>query len=147
MSKWRLFLFLLPRMLKMMNRWPIRTLVWCGLGVAALVVTAGAALASWLVGVVAGWVEGGELKAAGQAAARAPVPEWLSVWIDPAWIQGLQALTDQLLHLSGDVMPLLAGGIGLLQWVVWGLWALVMALMALAGLKVHWLVGESQRVR
>lgn len=145
MSKIRLLLLLLPTMMKMSRNVPIRQLVWAGLGVVAVAATLLAGLASVVVDLVSGWIGGGALKEAAGTATQLPVPEWLSAWIDPAWVRAMQSLAQQLLHLGGDLLPMLGQGIGLLTWLIWGLWAVLMLVLVFAGLKVHLLVGESQR--
>lgn len=145
MSKLRLLLLFLPTLMHRLERFPVRLMAWLGLGVLALGVTMLAGLAALVVDLVADWIGRGSLREAADTAARLPIPDWMAVWVDPAWIRALQSLVQQLLHLSGDALPVLAQGIGLIQWLIWGLWGLVMLALVFAGLKVHLLVGESQR--
>lgn len=131
--------------MKMPRHWPIRTLVWSGLTLAALVLTALAWISATVVEWAAAWVSAGGLKAAGEAAADMPLPDWVGWWLDPAAVQALQALLKDVLAMSGQALPMLGQGLGWLEWLVWGFWALVMALLLLAGLKAHLLIGASQR--
>ncbi len=103
-------------------------------------------LTGWLLGAV----DAGTLKDAGGAVAGLPVPplpDWLNLWIDTAWLGALQAWSAELLGWLGAVLPAgdaLMAWIGPLLWVGWGLGLL--ALLALAGL-VHLLVGRAPSIR
>lgn len=128
-----------------MHKLPIRSLAWGGLALLALLATALAALVSSLVNLAADWVAGGQAREAAASALRLPLPDWLTAWVDPAWLKALQSAAVQLLELSRDALPLLGQGIGLLNGVVWLLWGLFVLGLALAGLKLHLLVADSQR--
>lgn len=74
-----------------------------------------------------------------------PVPAWLSVWIDPAWIQGFQAPWMQVLGWFGQTGPSLEGMVSWLiplMWVIWGAVMLIGLIVALAG---HLLIGKLYR--
>ncbi len=103
-------------------------------------------LTGWLLGAI----DAGTLKDAGGAVAGLPVPplpEWLNLWIDTAWLGALQAWSAELLGWLGAVLPsgdALMAWVGPLLWIGWGLGLL--ALLALAGL-VHLLVGRAPSIR
>lgn len=74
-----------------------------------------------------------------------PVPPWLAVWIDPAWIQSLQAGLVGIIEGISLSVPYFASAIGWLNpliWAIWGLGALALFIFAAAG---HWLVGSFSR--
>lgn len=128
----------------------MKTLVW---GLTALLAAGWTGLV-WVTHQLTGWllgaIDAGTLKDAGGALAGLPVPplpEWLNLWIDTAWLGALQALSADLLGWLGAVLP--SGGalmawVGPLLWVGWGLGMLT--LLALAGL-VHVLVGRAPSIR
>jgi len=71
-----------------------------------------------------------------------PVPPWLAVWIDPAWIQSIQAGLVGLIEGVTQTVPYFASAVGWLApliWAIWGLGALALFILAIAG---HWLVGS-----
>lgn len=71
-----------------------------------------------------------------------PVPPWLAIWIDPAWIQSIQAGLVGLIEGITQTVPFFASAISWLSpliWAIWGLGALVLFIFAIAG---HWLVGS-----
>lgn len=74
-----------------------------------------------------------------------PVPPWLAVWIDPAWIQSIQAGLVGLIEGVTQTVPYFASAVGWLApliWAVWGLGALALFLFAITG---HWLVGSFRK--
>lgn len=107
-------------------------------GLWTALVAASVELIAWAVGAM-GSGRVGELAS---GAADWPVPAWLGLWIDPAWLLALQA-----------------GGLGLVQWVaqgstnlsgvmdwltplIWVAWGIVFVVMLLAAMALHWLVGR-----
>lgn len=128
----------------------MRALIW---GLTALFAAGWTGLV-WVTHQLTGWllgaIDAGTLKDAGGAVVGLPVPplpEWLNLWIDTAWLGALQAWSAELLGWLGAVLPAgdaLMAWIGPLLWVGWGLGLL--ALLALAGL-VHLLVGRAPSIR
>lgn len=108
----------------------MKTLVWTG----ALAVVG--QLGAWLAEVVAS----GQATDLATAAVMGPLPEALARWIDPLWLQGLQAALAQGLAGLTELWPSVSG---LLSWLVpllWLVWALgLVGLLALAG-GLHWLL-------
>ncbi|HET9700455.1 MAG TPA: hypothetical protein VFP70_05990 [Burkholderiales bacterium] len=79
-----------------------------------------------------------ELKSLAQ---QMPVPEWLPVWIDPAWVEALQAMLMSSIDLIASGFPYFSAAAGWLVPVIWAVWAagaLVLLLLAGGG---HFLVG------
>jgi len=108
----------------------------------------------WLTHHLTGWllgaVDAGTLKDAGSTVADLPLPpmpEWLGVWIDTAWLGTLQAWSADLLVWLGAIVPsgdALMTWVGPLLWIGWGIGLL--CLLALAGLA-HVLVGGASSLR
>lgn len=108
----------------------------------------------WLTHQLTGWVLGavdaGALTTAGGTVAGValpPLPGWLGLWIDTAWLGALQAWSAELLGWLGAVLPSgdgLMAWIGPLLWIGWGLGLLT--LLVVAGL-VHLLVGRAPSIR
>ena len=127
----------------------MNTLIW---GLTALLAAGWTGLV-WVTHQLTGWLLGaigaGTLQDAGGAVAGLPVPplpEWLNLWIDTAWLGALQAWSADLLGWLGAVLPsgdALMAWVGPLLWVGWGLGMLT--LLALAGL-VHVLIGRAPSV-
>lgn len=79
-----------------------------------------------------------ELKTLAQ---QMPVPEWLPVWIDPTWVQALQAMLMSSIDLIASGFPYFSAAAGWLVPVIWAVWAagaLVLLLLAGGG---HFLLG------
>jgi hypothetical protein len=107
-------------------------LLWTGL------VLVSAELTGWLATTVASGQAGDLAASAGQW----PVPAWLALWVDPAWVEALQAGWVQLMGWLGASGPAIGSVVSWLiplMWVVWGLVLLVMLLAAAAG---HFLMGR-----
>jgi len=128
----------------------VKTLIW---GLTALLAAVWSGLA-WLTHQLSGWllgaIDAGALTTAGGAVAGVslpPLPGWLGLWIDTAWLTALQAWGVGLLGWLGGVLPsgdALMAWVGPLLWVGWGLGLLT--LLALAGLE-HLLVGRAPSLR
>lgn len=110
-------------------------LLWTGL------VLVSAELIGWLATMVASGQAGDVIGNVGQW----PVPAWLSVWIDPAWVQGLQATWVQLMAWLGATGPALGGVMGWLVPLMWIVWGVVMLMMLAAALAAHFLLGKFSR--
>lgn len=124
----------------------MRWLLWSVVAVVALfwtgLVAVGAQLGDWLAASVAG----GQAVDLARTAAEWPVPGWLAMWVDPAWLALLQqAWADAFTWLASS----LPGGAGwaaeLLGWVaplLWLVWALALGVLLLLAAGLHWLVGR-----
>jgi hypothetical protein len=79
-----------------------------------------------------------ELKTLAQ---QMPVPEWLPVWIDPMWIDALQALLTSSMDMIASAFPYFSAAAGWLVPVIWALWAAGALLLLLLAGGGHLLVG------
>jgi hypothetical protein len=73
-----------------------------------------------------------------------PVPPWLALWLDPAWIQSIQSSLVGFIEAVTQAVPYFASAIGWLSpliWAIWGLGTLLLLVLAIAG---HWLAGLFQ---
>jgi hypothetical protein len=107
-------------------------LCWTGLAAASVQIT------EWLL-TMAG---SGQVTDAATAAGQWPVPEWLALWIDPAWVKNMQAAWLGLVQWLGQMLP---SGSGLMDWVtplVWITWALGMVCLLVPTVALHWLAGK-----
>lgn len=116
--------------------------VWVLFGLLAVFWTLGA----WLAAAVTQWAAG--LLASGAAAEMVgaatewPVPEWLSMWFDPASLRAAQAMLVQALEWVRESLPWLGSAVGWLVPAIWVLWGLGFALMLLLAGGAHLLVGR-----
>lgn len=109
-------------------------LCWTGLAAASVEIT------EWLL-TLAG---SGQVTDAATAAGQWPVPAWLALWVDPAWVKTMQGAWLGLVQWLGQVLP--SGG-GLMAWVtplVWTAWALGLLCLLVPAIGLHWLVGRLQ---
>jgi len=74
-----------------------------------------------------------------------PMPAWLSLWIDPTWIQELQATWVMVLGWLGQSGPALGGIVSWLIPLMWVVWGLIMLLMLASALVGHFLLGKFSR--
>lgn len=75
-----------------------------------------------------------------------PVPAWLALWVDPAWIEAIQALWLQVMGWLGASGPAALGSV--LSWLIpliWIVWGGVLLLILLAAAAGHFLVGRFSR--
>lgn len=80
-----------------------------------------------------------ELKTLAQ---QMPVPEWLPVWIDPMWIQALQAMLMSSIDMIAWAFPYFSTAAAWLVPVIWAFWAAGAVLLLLLAGGGHFLVGR-----
>ena len=104
--------------------------------------TGGTLLLTELTGWGARQLASGDAAATGAAVAQWPVPAWISLWVDTAWIQAAQGGLTWALTAFDGALPFVGSAVGWivpLMWVLWGLGALL--LLVLAG-GAHFLIGR-----
>jgi hypothetical protein len=95
-------------------------------------------LSQWLLTSMANGQVGELASLAGQW----PVPAWLGLWVDTAWLKSLQEAGVGLVQWLGQVMPSsqgLMGWITPLLWLGWGLGTVLLLVGAVIG---HMLLGK-----
>lgn len=112
--------------------------VWLLFGAMALAWTAGV----WLTAAVAQWsaqaLASGTAEAAGRAVAAWPVPPWMALWIDPAWVKALQDLMVWSLDTAQGLLPWLGTAMGWLVPLVWVGWGFGLVVLLLLAALAHW---------
>lgn len=71
-----------------------------------------------------------------------PVPAWLGLWVDTAWIEGVQEMGVGFLAWLMPLVPSsesLMGWISPLLWITWGIGSFVLLVCTLV---VNWLIGK-----
>ena len=112
----------------------ILTIVWSGL------VALTGQLSQWLLASVAA----GQVRELATQASQWPVPDWLGVGVDTAWLKSLQEAGVGLVQWLAQVMPssqALMQWIEPLLWLGWGLGTLLLLICAVIG---HWVLGQRQ---
>ena len=107
-------------------------------GLWTALVAASAALVDWVVTAM-GSGRAGELAS---GAADWPVPAWLALLIDPAWLKALQASGVVLVQWLAERSPSMSGVLDWLTPLMWMVWGLVFVVIFVAALALHWLVGR-----
>ena len=105
---------------------------WTGLVAVSVQIT------EWLLGMAASGQVGDVATAAGQW----PVPAWLALWVDPAWVQALQTAWLGTVQWLGQVLP---SGDGLMGWIaplLWTGWALGLLCLLVPAIALHWMAGR-----
>lgn len=110
--------------------------LWTGL--AALL----AQLTDWLSAAMASGAAGSALDQIGQW----PVPAWLAPWVDPAWVETMQASVLEWLQWLSAVMPAIGGLMGWISPLVWLLWGLGLVVLLCVGGGLHFLARRFDRV-
>ena len=114
--------------------------VWSLFGLLALLWTGGALLAVELAQWGGEALASGAPMAAGRELAGLPVPQWLAVWIDPAWLQALQSALSWAGEAAGHLLPLAGSVAGWLVPLVWVLWGVGLAFLLAAAGGLHLLL-------
>lgn len=100
-----------------------------------------AELTGWLAATVASGAAGDVINNVGQR----PLPAWLALWVDPAWVQGLQAAWVQVMGWLGQSGPALGSVVSWLIPLIWVVWGVVLLLMLAATVAGHFLLGKFTR--
>jgi len=98
-------------------------------------------LTGWLATTVASDQAGTVISNVGQW----PMPAWLSLFVDPTWVQEMQAAWVEVLGWLGQSGPALGGMVSWLIPLMWVVWGLVMLLILVATIAAHFLVGRFSR--
>ena len=109
---------------------------WTGL--AALL----AQLTDWLSAAMASGAAGSALDQIGQW----PMPAWLAPWVDPAWVETMQASVLEWLQWLSAAMPAIGGLMGWISPLVWLLWGLGLVVVLCVGGGLHFLARRFDRV-
>jgi hypothetical protein len=123
----------------------MKILAWSVCVVLALFWTGLVALAAEAARWIASGLASGQVKDFASGAAQWPIPDWLSSWLDPQWMQLLQSSLLYVLNMAADLSPQLSSVVSWmvpLIWVVWGIG--VLSLLGLTG-GAHWMIGRLQR--
>ena len=118
----------------------MKFLIWTGTGLVALLWT----LAIAVMASLANWLAGSTDLAVGglQAIGQWPMPAWLSLWVDPAWLEPIKGMMAGALDLLTVATPWLAPVLGWLAPVLWFVWAVVMLLLLAIASSGHLLIGK-----
>lgn len=118
---------------------------WGVFAVLALLWTGGAAMGAALAGWTAEAIATGTAGAAAREIAALPVPQWIAVWADPAWIQAMQSALLWTVEAGRNLLPMLGAAAGWLVPVVWIAWALGMVLLLTLAIAMHLLLRRFAR--
>lgn len=101
-----------------------------------------------LTSEVSQWVlasmESGQVGDLAASAGQIPLPAWLAIWVDMAWLKEMQTFGVSLVQWLGQVLP---SADGLMSWItplLWVGWALGMLAMFIAASAAHWLLGRGK---
>lgn len=120
----------------------MKTMIWlaffllAGLWTGLVALTA--QVTDWLLAAMAS----GQATDLATAAGQWPVPAWLAPWVDPAWLQGLQAAWVNAVQWLAQVLPSAGGLMGWITPLLWTGWGLVMLLLLVCAVAGHWLAGR-----
>ncbi len=118
----------------------MKLLMWAGTGLVAFLWT----LLIAIMASLANWLAGSTDQAVGglQTMSQWPVPTWLAVWVDPALLESIKAMTVWGMDLLITATPWLAPLLGWVAPLLWVTWALVMMLLLAIAVGGHLLVGK-----
>lgn len=120
----------------------MKTLLWiaffllAGLWTGLVALTA--QITDWLLATMAS----GQVTDLANVAGQWPMPAWLGLWIDTAWLQGLQTAWVDVVQWLSQVLPSAGGLMGWISPLLWIGWALVMLLLLVCAVAGHWLLGR-----
>lgn len=120
----------------------MKTIVWGVFAFLTVCWTALIALSVQLTAWLLNAAGAGQATAAASAASDWPGPAWAALWIDPAWLQALQAMWLDLVQWLGQMAPSSDGLMGWITPLLWTGWGLGMLCLLVAAIGLHWLVGR-----
>lgn len=107
-----------------------------------LLVALFASMTNWLAGA------GTPVVGAAQQLAEWPVPAWVALWLDPAWLDGMRDMLTWSIDFVVNYAPSLFSALGWiapLLWMLWGLGMFVLLAIAAVGQVLLGRVPPSQR--
>ncbi|MBK6636614.1 MAG: hypothetical protein IPG34_02395 [Rhodocyclaceae bacterium] len=110
----------------------VLALFWSGLAFTTI------AMFDWLAGAM----PGGQLSEAAGAMAQWPVPAWLSLWVDPAFIQVAQSMVVELATWAKAALPEMPNLLAWVSPIIWIVWAIGMLMLLICAGIGHWLSGR-----
>ena len=123
----------------------MKTIVWGVFAFLTLCWTALVALsvqlAEWLLGAAGS----GQATAAATSVGQWPVPAWAALWVDPAWVEALQAMWIDRVQWLGQVAPSSDGLMGWITPLLWTGWGLGLLCLLVPAVGLHWLVGRMKK--
>ena len=122
-------------------------IAWAGFALLALLWTGGALAASALAGWMAEALASGTAIDAGRQLATVPLPPWLAVWVDPAWLQAAQSALAWALEAGQGALPFLGAAAGWLVPLVWVVWGFGFVLLLAGAGGTHLLLRRLRRKR
>lgn len=103
-----------------------------------------------LTGEVSHWalsaMEGGQVGDLATTAGQIPVPAWMALWVDTAWLQEMQTFAVSLVQWLGQALP---SADGMMSWItplLWIGWGLGILAMLIGASVAHWLLGKGQGI-
>lgn len=118
----------------------VQVVIWAFCLLLVVFWTGGAVLLTQLTLWGARQLASGDAVALGESVVRWPVPEWLSVWIDAAWIQTAQDALAWVFQALQGALPMLGSAVGWIAPLIWVLWGLGVVLAVVLAGGVHMLL-------
>ncbi|RYF15108.1 MAG: hypothetical protein EOO30_15755 [Comamonadaceae bacterium] len=123
------------------------TVTWAVFAVLALLWTGGAAMAAALAGWTAQAIADGTAVGAAREIAAVPVPQWMALWMDTAFVEALQSALSWAVEAGRHALPFVGTAAGWLVPMVWIAWAIGLAFLLAAAATAHLLVRRFRPAR
>lgn len=124
----------------------MKVLIWFAFLLLAAFWTGVVMLTSQVTDWVLGSVQSGQVADLAASAGQVPLPAWLALWVDTAWLKEMQTFGISLVQWLGQVLP---SADGLMTWInplLWFGWGLGILAMLVGAIAAHWLLGKGQGV-
>ena len=122
----------------------MKTLIWTLFAAATLLWTLAAWIGASLIEFTLPLLASDPVLSSGRVLTEWPVPPWLAVWIDPAWLKAAQGGLAWTLDVLQGAGPGLRGAADIFVPVVWVAWGLGLALMSVTALVFHQISGHTR---
>ncbi|HEY9320299.1 MULTISPECIES: hypothetical protein [unclassified Achromobacter] len=123
----------------------MKKFIWLAFAVLAALWTGLVALTLQLTDWVLATIATAQVPGAALDTSQWVAPAWAAGWVDPAWLQSLQAGLVWAAQGLNQILPV-AGSLGtlisVLGWIVWGF---IIACLLVVALILNWLAGKRQQ--
>lgn len=120
----------------------MKVLIWLVLVLLAGFWTRLVALTAHVTDWVLAAIASGQIADLASAVGEMPMPAWLALWVDTAWLQAAQTAMVDMVQWVAQWLPSAAGLLGWITPLLWVVWGLVMMILLALAVLGHWLVGR-----
>lgn len=121
----------------------MKTLIWVVFGLFAGLGTGAVAVVAEITGSLIQAVASAPVGDLASAAHAWTAPPWMGLWLDPVWVESIQAAGVVTLSGLSTHLPSLSGWMDWLVLAIWMVWWVLVVMVLMVALVLHWLAGRA----